>query len=523
MAGFLIGTFVLFNACTDKFEEYNTDERGITSEQEKGDKLNRRGKFTQIQQMIYCNFNCGSGVNWTYQIMQNLNSDIFSGYMMTPTPFASNRNNTTYALVDSWNGAAWDNTYAYFMTVVKSVEDISKEEEATNFLAYAKILKVLGMHRISDLYGPIIYTHYGDSKTGGEYDSQEEAYNAFFIDLNEAIVILSNIEENNIATTPLGKYDQLFNGDNTQWIQLANSLRLRLAMRISNVKPVKAKLEAELAVANKYGLLSVDVAVKDRGYQNPLAAIANSWGDIRMGAPIESILLGYNDPRISKYFLPAEDKKVIDKGYTYKGIRQGIELVDKAEYVNHSSINLTIESPAILMTIAETYFLRAEAALRGWSMGGTAKDLYEGGIKASMRQWDVSVGDYLTSSAIPNDFTDILKTNGENDIANVNMVSPAWDEATTDEERLQKIITQKWIAIFPEGLEAWTEVRRTGYPKLFPVVENKSGGIIPEGTFVNRLNFAVSEKSNNPSGYQKAVELLGGVDTGATKLWWDVN
>ncbi len=529
----LISGLLLFASCTSDFEEMNIDERGVTNEQLQSDYYFIGGFFPQMQQMIYCNFNWGWGVNWTFQIMQNLNADVFSGYMMTPTPFAGNVNNMTYALVDGWNFSAWDYTYAYFMTAENQVETLTKEKYPS-FYATALILKVEAMHRVSDQYGPIIYTHYGDSQTGGEFDSQKDAYYAFFADLDKAVDLLNKFVTEYPDIHPFTKYDQMFGGDYTMWIKWANSLRLRLAMRISDIDPTKAQAEAEKAMSNKYGVLeATNAQVSGKGYTHPVAAIANSWGDIRMGAPMESILKGYNDPRMAKYFTPTKDADAIAAGYEYKGIRQGINLVDKAEYLDHSSINLTAESPAVLMTPAEVYFLRAEGALKGWAnMGGTAKELYEMGVKASFDQYGLSgADDYLASSNKAAEYIDVkhdtnsVKLTGTGIFGPdyLNLTSPNFDEATTNDEMLQKIITQKWIAMFPEGMEAWSEFRRTGYPKLFPVVLNKSGGKISTTDFVKRLNFSVNEKQNNPDGYEKAVQLLGGDDTGGTPLWWDVD
>ena len=124
------------------------------------------------------------------------------------------------------------------------------------------------------------------------------------------------------------------------------------------------------------------------------------------------------------------------------------------------------------------------------------------------------------------DYIDIKRTDDVNNVLAgseyLNNVSPNYDEASTDEERLQKIITQKWLAVYPEGMEAWAEVRRTGYPQLLPVVINNSNGTIDTEKMVKRLNFSVNERDNNQEGYQKAVQLLGGPDNGGTPLWWDI-
>jgi hypothetical protein len=165
--------------------------------------------------------------------------------------------------------------------------------------------------------------------------------------------------------------------------------------------------------------------------------------------------------------------------------------------------------------------LKAEAALKGWNVGGSAKSFYESGIAVSFAQ--LGAGDASTyisdNTLLPANFTDPL--NAANNIAAQNLVTVQWSDAASNEVKLQKIITQKWIAGFPDGQEAWAETRRTGYPKLFLPVNNYSGGKIPNGTFVRRLNFYVNEKTSNPTGYAQGVSLLGGPDTGGTRLWWD--
>jgi hypothetical protein len=102
-------------------------------------------------------------------------------------------------------------------------------------------------------------------------------------------------------------------------------------------------------------------------------------------------------------------------------------------------------------------------------------------------------------------------------------VTPRWDDAKTDEERFEKICTQRWIAVFPEGMNGWAIVRRTGYPKLFPVLKNDSQGVISTELGVRRLAYTEREKLNNPDGYMQAVQLLGGPDNGATRIFWDID
>src|SRR5699024_7385981 len=113
---------------------------------------------------------------------------------------------------------------------------------------------------------------------------------------------------------------------------------------------------------------------------------------------------------------------------------------------------------------------------------------------------------------------------GQNDVpagsSNLSTVTIKWDPNASFQTKLEKIITQKWLALYPDGEEAWAEFRRTGYPKLFPVVINNSGGKISTSKFIQRLPFPSTEYSTNKAGVDAAVQLLGGPDTGGTPLWW---
>jgi hypothetical protein len=173
------------------------------------------------------------------------------------------------------------------------------------------------------------------------------------------------------------------------------------------------------------------------------------------------------------------------------------------------------------MTTAEVYFLRSEAALRGWSGAGDAQGNYETGIMMSFNQNGASgAADYIAdNTSTPADYVDPV--NSDNNIAALSSATVAWDNAADNETKLEKIITQKWIAMFPEGQEAWSEFRRTGYPKIFPVESNQSGGTIDTDVQIRRIPFVDSEKSTNAAGVEGAISKLGGPDNGGTRLWWD--
>ncbi len=503
---------LLASGCTKEFEDLNTDPYGISNESLKQDFNLVGALFNPMLSNIYT-----YDPVWVYQLQQNLLGDVYSGYMMPPTPFRGNSNNMTYDLVNSWNGFPWSVAYANIMKNALTVK-VRAQENLPNFYAWSLIIKVEAMHRVSDMFGPIVYLHFGENATSAEYDSQEVAYNQFFADLDEAITTLTPYAT--AGDQAFAKFDMVYAGDVTKWVKFANSLRLRLAIRISNVNPAKAKIEAEKSLSHSIGVITTNDQgfFVDAGLLHPLSTINTAWNDIRMGAPMESILKGYNDARIEKYFLPS-----IQNG-DYLGIRNGIAIATKSDYEGYSKLGPVIETTKVqLMTAAEVYFLRAEGALRGWSMGGTAQALYEQGITTSFAQHGISgaaayIADNTSKAA---NYTDPMNATNNVTGSNLSQVTIAWEGGATSAVQLEKIITQKWIAMYPDGQEAWSEFRRTGFPKLFTVVVNNSGGKISTANFVRRVNLPASEYETNNAETLKAVQTLGGADNGGTRLWWD--
>jgi Susd and RagB outer membrane lipoprotein len=496
--------------CTDNFENINTNPNGFTNAQIQQDFNDIRGQFPSLFNGIYNN------LHWKYQLQQNLNADLWSGYMATPTPFRGGSNNSTYDLVDGWNGFVWDLAYQNAMASALKVEQRAKGKY-NQFYAWSLILKVEAMHRVTDVFGPIVYSKYGTEETTIPYDSQEEAYKKMFEELDIAVADLTARSNANEPST-FGETDiSGYGGKYELWVKFANSLRLRLAMRVVKINPILAKTEAEKAMGHPLGVIGTKDEMAYMKVADPISTISESWADIRMGADMESIMVGYQDPRLAVYF-----KESVDFPGQYRGIRTGINIVAKSDRTGMSRIGAVVAGNAkVLMSPAEVYFLRAEGALRGWNMGGTSQNLYEDGIKASFDQYGIGgATTYLADNTkMANNFIDVKEV--LNNVSSINNITIAWNTAATNEVKLQKIITQKWIAMFPDGQEAWSEHRRTGYPKLFPVVKNTSGGVIDSNLGVRRINFTQSEKDGNPGGYQTGLAKLGGIDNGATRLWWD--
>lgn len=507
----------LFSSCVKQFEKLNTNPYEFTEEElQAGNRLMGEPLLqAQLNLLIYNDPPVA-------QLQQNLNADIFSGYMIPPTPFEGNNNNANYGLIFYWNNNPWNVTYGNVMKSCKFAQD-KAGNKFPDFYAWALILKVEAMHRLSDIYGPVIYSRYGQPNTDQsvDYDSQQQAYNYFFKDLDTATTILTKLV-NSAAEQRFKPFDLVYKGNYSKWIRFANTLRLRLAIRISGADKQKAKQEAEAALNHPMGILreqddifSVDISP----VTHPLNIMCYTWADLRMGAPMESILTGYNDPRLPLYFVP------VNGNNEYHGIRQGIKIFAKEQYSGFSEL-ARLPKKITFMTVAEAWFLKAEAALLGWNGAGNAAENYSNGVAASFQQYNLpNVNEYLQNNTLTaNPYID--PRNNENNVPagnpHLSTITIRWDESAGFETKLEKIITQKWIAMYPEGQEAWSEFRRTGYPKLFPVVINNSGGTIPTEKFIRRLPFPQIEFITNPKAVERAKAFLKGPDTGGTPLWWDM-
>ena len=528
-AAMMLGT-----ACTDNFEQMNTNPTGLTSSQ-----ISVGSFMSEAQLSIYYNQSNG---NWEYQLIQNLNADLYSGYLAIPTPFAGNNNNSLYYMVDGWN--SYTLNYG-LLHVLKPCTRILETQTADDYVAIAKILKVAGISKVVDTYGPMPYTKAMQGGTSVEYDNEETIYNSFFEDLADACDRLTKFIDANGNQSARLSFDKMCGANHTTWLQFANTLRLRLAMRVVKVNPSLAKTQAEAAVANKYGLLkNVNIEVKDANTRNPMIVICRDYNDCCIGASFESIMKGYNDPRLAKMALPVGWKnqnddildangKATNSFGQFHGVRNGFAVPGGGEYKMYSipmaktdgSNPMSADFPLPIMKRAESSFLQAEGVLRGWNMGGgTAESYYKEGVKASLEDYGVSASyaTYIEGTSLAADYVD--PHNPALNIAAMNNVPVKFLTSGTKEQQLQQIITQKWIAGFPEGLNAWSEYRRTGYPKLFPIVENRSNYPALTAIGIRRFPFCNDEKNNNPVGVASGVQILSsrGGDNVATRLWWDV-
>lgn len=517
----LLGLILLFVGCTDNFKDLNKDPNEITDESLKQDSKDMGAYFPTL---------LGNIIRSTggMQVDHNLVNDAFVRHMATPTPFVNNRNNTTYYI--TWN-TYWDFVYGSVMAPVSEVIKIAKKNKNVMFENWAKLIRVIVAGRLTSFYGPIIYNNYGSSESTIKYDSEKDLYETLFKELDEILQVFNKNKNYKRFTN----FDASYNGEIPKWIKLINSLRLRFAMRLAKANPTLAKQEGEKALSEAGGLIDKEgdsFYMSLYGREMRESVISFSWNDTRMSATMESVLVGYKDPRISKFFEPATlDKStypdnVIYKNrtaYPFKGVMASATLKNKDLRIPYSTVTKTFKTAKkrIVLSAAEVLFLKAEAALRGWSGAGTAKDNYENAVKASFAQWGASGAEaYLQNdSSFPIDYVDVVApefsdTDPKKDYNNFKSrikVTVKWDDANNNEKKLERIITQKWIAFFTNSVEAWVDHRRTGYPKLPYNNKNDSNadfGIIGAKDFIRRMPFVLGEINNNPKGVEDAVKKL---------------
>ncbi|MDR2816191.1 MAG: SusD/RagB family nutrient-binding outer membrane lipoprotein [Proteiniphilum sp.] len=520
--------FFTLNACTDKFDEYNTNPNGVG---DLGKDNLEYGFFSAMQLQV---FPIGDDSN-PYQRMCNLIGDIYSCYLTGTHSWNGDYNGMTYVPYEDWISVPYEVAFSKFMPNYYKIEELAEKDNKPDALALAQILKVFAMHRITDMYGPIPYSQLGKESGGTPYDSQETIYRLFFKELEDAVTELNEfVEGYGTNMKPYRNFDLIYGGDYVKWIKFANTLRLRLAMRIRYADPVAAKKLAEEAINAPFGVIAENAdnaLLRTTGstiINHPLKMIWDDYRDARMSANMESFLVGYNDPRLPVYFQPAT--------YTgrnpreYMGVRSGAAYMSwlYEDYRTYSAPNIMVSTPVQWMVAAEAWFLRAEGALIGWDMDGSAEDLYIEGIKKSFEQHSVSGADAYSRnetnkpSSVPDPVYSGNAVSASSSYLSTSVVK--WNKTGAGEENLERIITQKWLALFPDGQEAWSEFRRTAYPKLFPVAANNSEGAVKTDKQIRRIPYPNKEYQNPASGPEvtKAVaNLLGGPDTGGTQLWWD--
>lgn len=422
------------------------------------------------------------------------------------------------------------------------------------YRAIALICTGYAAHEMVDFYGAIPYTDWMTWKRTAplNYEAGAEVYKKVLAGLDEAIATLKQVQPDQttlqrIEGTSLNK--TCTNWEWRYWVKFANSIKLRMALNMADYndpdpvygpdsKPFVAQHIAEEAVADPIGVLTAedDIDIAYRSYDTwtcCLYFMGKSWNDIRLNASYENIMKHFNNPVLAIQFdenggAIKSDAGIMGPNGIY-GVRCGLMMEDTGDATSGGYGPFSVLSSQMehmqqpFFKRVECIFLRAEGALRGWSMGGEAKDFYEQGIRFAMKEYNVDdskIDAYLAQDNLPAvKYRDYYHY--DNDIDGRVTIGVKWDETGDSKElKLEKIITQKWIANWPMGAEAWTTFRRTGYPRLFPVRFNNMKNVDTE-LQIRRMSF--ERTPNNGAEIDQVTELLGGSQDCGTRVFWDVN
>ena len=521
----VIALGVMTLSCTGNYLDINTNPYEVNREQTLTDGYATAAAIAAMGGAVV-----STDVN-TAQFTDCLLGGPMGGYYSTTGAFEKTIDN--YNATDDWTRVLLASD-RIIPTLYSNLSELKSITDDPVTLSIATIIKVTAMLRVTDTYGPIPYSQIGQGgKITVAYDSQEKVYDTMFAELDDCIKTLT---ENRLSGIP-STADPVYDGTAVKWCKFANSLKLRMAMRIVYAAPEKAKKYAEEAVNHEIGVFTDNsdnaalqkVAFGDKGnplytaikYNQPTGSVTG--GDTHAAADIICYMNGYNDPRRAKYFIKSEFD-----GIDYAGIRISIEKPSlNSVGRKYSGVNVTTEDPLVWMNAAEVAFLKAEAkAVFGFNMGtGTAEEFYNEGIKLSFEQFGLS-GHAEYAEDNENKPATYADPAGLNSYAGVlSAITVKWNDAAPAAEKQERIMIQKWIANFNNGIEAWSDHRRTGYPKLIPIPSdlNYSNGAIDTELQIRRLPFTQSEYRGNTEEVNKALGLLKGPDNGGTRLWWDVD
>jgi len=462
------------------------------------------------------------------QVIEQMVGNQYGGYMVTTNKW-NNRNFGTFNPNEDYVAQPFTRIFHRFYANYFQVKRLTGGEGY--IFAWANIIRVAVMLRVVDTYGPIPYAKAGEAVLSARYDGVREIYKSMIGDLDESIGVLEKLlEVRSELEGRLGEFDVVYRGDFLKWIRFANSMKLRMAVRIGLVDTEYAVRVMADAIDGGVITSNADNAFLPTN-DNPYRKAAFDWQDLAVSATLSAYMSGWNDPRLPVYMTMTPDGK-------YRGVRMGIANIDKENYGSafYSKPGFTANSPLLVYCAAETFFLKAEAALRGW-ISGDAKKFYEQGVRTSMEQHGAFIGDYLSVTSNPEVYTDPFDERLSFDLSDSysgGNVTVAWESAICDVARLEAIITQKWIANYPLGFEAWSDFRRTNFPRLMPAANNLSldltGGWV-NNTYlmtdpdirrmVRRLPYPRSEYNENYENVRYAVEnLLRGKDEFGTDIWW---
>jgi hypothetical protein len=362
-----------------------------------------------------------------------------------------------------------------------------------NQIAIARILKAYIFWTLTDRWGDIPYSKALKGDPNVEYDTQESIYKDLIKELTEAVAQFTD--------GAAIKGDIAYTGDVAKWQKLANSMRMLMSLRLSKKYPGAtdyAATEFKAALANSAGSIEVNsdnfsLVYPGGNYRNPFYNMYDGRKDYGESATMTGILGTLGDSRQAVYGATSTGAAT-SKGVPYGRLRSFIDPwcgqnPDYAYVLAPAYRQQT--SPLFIVTASSVLLARAEAAERGWTSEPTAT-LYAAGITASFTQWGLAAPDatYLTKASVA------LGAAGTN---------------------LDKIALQQYIAYYPDGVQGWSNWRRTNVPALTPAPDGTNDPkVVPR-----RYMYGSADATLTKAGYDVAVSRLTGGDKMDSKIWWD--
>jgi hypothetical protein len=409
--------------------------------------------------------------------------------------------------IDSW----FTNAYVGELKDYQKVIEQGEEAKATSVSGPAQVMQTWVFQNMTDYWGDIPYSEALKVDQGGplkpKYDPQKDIYYGMLKTLADASAAMRTP-----TGAPLGAADPIYKGDVAKWVKFANSMRARLAMRISKADAGKAATELAAAFSAPGGVISSNAenAVVtwpgDGVFNNPYSDNFATRDDHRVSKTLLDTMNVLQDPRVRIYAQPTKADPTV-----YAGLQNGLDNVTVTPFFNTTSRIGAIfypgatvygtfgtaagkQTPSVIMTFAEVEFIQAEMLERGITGAtGTAKSHYDAGVTASITQWGGTAADAAAYLARP---------------------GVAYTPGATG---LKQIGLQKWISMYTQGTEAWSEWRRTGNPASV-TMGPKAYPDVPE--IPRRILYPSNEQTVNAEKLNEAIARQG-PNTYLTRFWWD--
>ena len=483
---------LLLGACDNGFEDLNVDPT-------KANQVGISSKLTAAQLLL----SSERYDNWRGNL-------IYCSTMMQHIATTANYwNGNFYTWNRGYCGALMERAYP---NVIKQLEDmllqVEQESQPAEVEAIVRILRVVAFHRLTDLYGDIPYSEAGKAVIEGnlnpKYDAQADIYSDMLAELEAAASALSAG-----GTSSFGSADIMFNGNLDKWRKYANSMMLRLGLRMIKVNPAAAQEWATKAINGGVMESNADIAFVPHT-AGPEGINQNGNGEVFLadGNPrLSSTFVGFlqGDPRLP--ILGARRSDGSTNPADLIGLAPGLDaalLLDATGEDNtdayaepNRNIITGLDAPMFMQTYAEVEFMLAEAGVR-WNIGGDPATNYAEGVRAAMKMLEM----YGEAAIIDDADIDAYLAANPYDAANA----------------IEQINTQYWIATFLNDYETYANWRRVGFPVLTPV---SYPGNVTNGQIPRRLSYLQNEESRNPVNLAEAISRQG-PDELSTRVWWDV-